>query len=159
MASVTANIAKGRTVEFYHRVNSNDPANSALIMGVLVAGGASLADLQDADTLAAVLALSTEAAVAGYGRKTLTDVDLSNWAPDDTSNRVLLFLPQQTFNPNTGETWNIVFVAYDSDTTAGTDTDIIPITFHEMRIEGTTVPTVTGSPIVVNFSNGWVQEI
>lgn len=160
MASITANVAKGRAVEFYDRVNANDPANSALIMGVLVEGGDSLATLQDYDTIAAVLAgPSTEAAVAGYARKTLTDTNLSNWSPSDTLDRVLLTLPQQTFNPDTGETWDILFVAYDSDTTAGTDANLIPITFHEMRISGTAIPTITGSPVVVNFSGGWVQAL
>lgn len=36
MASFTFNIAKGRTVELYNRVESNDPANSLLRAG---AGG------------------------------------------------------------------------------------------------------------------------
>lgn len=159
MAGVVANIAKGREVEFYERVNSNDPANAALIMGILVAGGDPLSTLQDYDTIAAVLAgPSTEAAVSGYARKTLTDADLGAWTPDDDLNKVLLTLPLQTFNGDTGETWDIVWVAYDSDTTSGTDSNLIPITFSEMRIEGTAIPTVTGDPIVVDFSAAWVQN-
>lgn len=157
MAGVTANIAKGREVEFYERVNSNDPANSALIMGILVAGGDTLQTLQDYDTIAAMLAgPSTEAAVTGYGRKTLTDADLGTWTPDDTLDRVLLSLPLQTWSPNTGETWDIVWVAYDPDTTGGTDSDLIPITYSEMRENGTAMPTITGGSIVVDFSGGWV---
>lgn len=157
MAGVTANIAKGREVEFYERVNSNDPANSALIMGILVTGGDTLQTLQDYDTIAAMLAgPSTEAAVTGYGRKTLTDADLGTWTPDDTLDRVLLFLPLQTWSPNTGETWDIVWVAYDPDTTGGTDSDLIPITYSEMRENGTAMPTITGGSIVVDFSGGWV---
>jgi len=35
MAAVQANISKGREVEYYERVRTNDPANSALIMYVL----------------------------------------------------------------------------------------------------------------------------
>jgi hypothetical protein len=160
MTSIVANISKGREVEFYERVNSNDPANSALIMGVLIAGGDTLETLADYDTLSAVLAgPSTEAAVAGYARKTLTDADLAAWTPDDTSNRVYLTLPLQTFSPNTGETWDIGFVAYDSDTTGGTDVNIVPITFHELRIDGTAIPTVTGSNIVIDLSGGWVVAV
>lgn len=156
MASLTANIAKGREVEFYNRVLTNDPANSALIMGILVAGGDSLATLQDYDTISAMLAgASTEAAVAGYGRKTLTNADLTAWAPDDSFNRTLLTLPLQTFSPNTGETWDIVWVAYDNDTTGGTDANLIPISYHEMRENGTAMPTITGGNIVVDFSSGW----
>lgn len=160
MASITANIAKGRAAELYERVNTNDPANSALIIGVLVAGGDTLATLQDYDTIAAMLAgPSTEAAVAGYARKVLTDVDLAAWTPDDTNNRVLLGLPLQTWSPNTGETWDIAFVAYDNDTTAGTDANLVPITYHEMREGGTAMPTITGGSIVLDLSFGWVQEV
>lgn len=157
MASVVANIAKGREVEFYERVNSNDPANSALIMGILVAGGDTLGALQDYDTISAMLAgPSTEAAITGYARKTLTDADLAAWTPDDSLNRILLPLPLQTFSPNTGETWDIAWVAYDNDTTGGTDANLVPISYHELRIDGTAIPTFTGSNIVVDLSGGWV---
>lgn len=160
MASITANISKGRAVEFYENVNSNNPANSALIIGVLVAGGDSLGTLQDYDTIAAMLAgPSTEAAATGYARKTLTDADLASWSPDDSLNRVLLTLPLQTWSPNTGETWDIAFVAYDNDTTGGTDANLIPITYHEMREEGTAMPTITGSSIVLDLSAGWTLSI
>ena len=32
MANIVFNIAKGRVVEFYNRVENNDPTNSALIL-------------------------------------------------------------------------------------------------------------------------------
>lgn len=157
MAGVVANIAKGREVELYERVNSSDPTNAALVMGILVVGGDALTDLQDYDTISAMLAgPSTEAAATGYARKVLTDADLSAWTPDDTLNRVLLTLPLQTFSPDTGETWDIVWVAYDPDSTGGTDADLIPISYNEMRIDGTAIPTLTGSNIIVDFSGGWV---
>lgn len=157
MASIVANIAKGREVELYNRVLTNDPTNSALVVGILVAGGDSLSDLQDYDTIAAMLAgPSTEAAVAGYARQVLDNTDLFAWAPDDTLNRTDLFLPTLTFSPDTGETWDTAFVAYDNDTTGGTDANLIPISYHEIRIEGTAVPTVTGSDIIVDFSFGWI---
>lgn len=160
MASITANISKGRAVEFYENVNSNNPANSALIIGVLVTGGDTLLTLQDYDTVAAMLAgPSTEAAATGYARKTLTDADLASWSPDDTNNRILLTLPLQTWTPNTGETWDIAFVAYDNDTTGGTDANLIPITYHEMRENGTAMPTITGSSIVLDLSAGWTLSV
>jgi hypothetical protein len=159
MASVVANISKGREVEFYNRVNTNDPANSALIMLVLASGGDDLATLQDYDTVAAVLAgPSAEVTNAGYSRKTLTDVDLSSWAPDDTLNRVLLTLPTQTFATiSAGNEWDIVVIAWDSDTTGGTDTDLVPITFSELRIDGFPI-TPNGDDILVSFASGWVQS-
>ena len=56
MAAVQANVSKGREVELYNRVDSNDPTNSALIMAVIASGGDSLATLQDYDTFTAVFA-------------------------------------------------------------------------------------------------------
>lgn len=161
-ASITFNISKGREVEFYNRVDSNDPTNSALIMLVLATGGDSLSILQDYDTVSTLLAgPSNEVTNTGYARKTLTDADLSAFSPDDTNNRILLTLPLQTFGtPNiaAGNVWDIVVVAYDPDTTGGTDTTLVPITAAELRIEGTAIPGV-GQPIVVDYSGGWALAV
>lgn len=159
MSSIRANISLGRAVEFYERVRTNDPTNSALIMGVFVSGGDPLSTLADYDTIAAALAgPSTEAAVTGYARKTMTNLDLSAWTPDDSLNRILLTLPTQAWSPDTGETWDIGWVAYDNDTTGGTDANLVPISYHELRIDGTPIPTLTGSNIVVDFSSAWILE-
>ena len=157
--AITFNIAKGREVEFYERVNTNDPANSALIMMLLRTGGASLTTLQDADTFTAVLALSTELSVAGYARKTLTDADLAAWAPDDSTNSTSLVLPLQTFTLTaTGQTIDMVVVGYDNDTTGGTDANIVPVTAAETRIDGTAIPTLVGD-VIVDYSNLWVTAV
>jgi hypothetical protein len=157
MAAVQANISKGREVEFYNRVFTNDPANSALIMYVLASGGASLASLQDVDTVAAALVLSPEVTNVGYARKTLTNADLSAWTPDDTNNWVLLTLPLQTFATiSAGNTWDIVGVAYDSDTASGTDAAVVPITFAEVRYQGTAISPPGGGNVVIDYSSGWV---
>ena len=158
MAAIQANISKGREVEFYERVNSNDPANSALIMYVLASGGDSLATLADYDTVAAVLAgPSAEVTNTNYARKTLTDADLAAWTPDDTNNWVLLTLPLPTFtNIGSGDTWDIVGIAYDSDTTGGTDANIVPITFAEVRYQGTAISPPGGGNVVIDYSSGWV---
>ena len=77
MTDQVFNIAKGRTVEYYNRVESNDPTASALIV-VLLKVVQSDALLQDHEDLGALLAAAnTEAAFTGYGRKTLTDVELA----------------------------------------------------------------------------------
>jgi hypothetical protein len=160
MASVVANIAKGRDVELYNRVNANDPANSALIILVLASGGDDLATLQDYDTVAAVLAgPSAEVTNVGYARKTLTDVDLAAWAPDDTLNRTILTLPLQTFvAPAIGDVWDIAVVAYDPDTTGGTDADLIPITFNEIREDGLPITPDGVGNVLISFANGWTQN-
>jgi hypothetical protein len=158
MASIQFNISKGREVEFYNRVDNNDPANSALIMLVLEAGSVSgINGLTDFDTVAAITAGGyTEVNNANYARKTLTDADLSAWTPDDTNNRVLLTLPIQSFlNIGAGDTWDIVVVAYDSDTTGGTDANLVPITAGELRENGTAL-VPNSSTVVIDFSSVWI---
>ena len=152
------NISKGREVEFYNRVDSNDPANSALILMVLETGSVDgLAGLVDFDTFAAILAGGyTEVGNTGYSRKTLTDANLSAWTPDDTNNRVLLTLPLQTFTTiSAGDSWDIGVWGYDSDTTGGTDANIVPITASELRFNGSAI-VPAGDNILVDFSNGWI---
>jgi len=159
MAAVTANIAKGREVEFYERVLTNDPANSALIMALIRTGGASLGTLQDTDTFTALFALCTEVSVAGYARKTLTNADLAAWAPNDTTNSTSLVLPLQTFSLTaTGQTIAMVVVGYDNDTTGGTDANIVPVTIADTLVDGTTIPTFVGD-VIVDYSNLWVTAV
>lgn len=60
MANICFNIAKGRVKEFYNRVESNDPTNSALILVPIETSGLeSDATLIDKDDLAAVLSGTT----------------------------------------------------------------------------------------------------
>lgn len=161
MASVQFNISKGREVELYGRVDGNDPTNSALIMMVLATGSADgVNGLIDFATFAAILAGGyTEVTNAGYSRKTLTDASLSPYTVDNTNNRILLTLPLQTFSTiSAGNTWDIVVVGYDPDTTSGTDTTVVPITGGELRESGTAL-VPAGADIVVDFSSGWVVAV
>lgn len=158
MASVQFNISKGREVEFYNNVENNLFANSALIMMVLASGSANgVNGLIDFDTFAAILAGGyTEVTNTNYARKTLTDADLSAWTPDDTNNRVLLTLPLQTFtNIAAGDVWDLVVVGYDSDTTGGTDANIVPITGGEIRENGTAIVPAS-SNVIIDFSSVWI---
>lgn len=127
MANIVFNVAKGRVVEFYNRVKGNDPANSALIL-VPLSTAAADATLLDQATLAAVLAGgSTEQAT--MGRKTLTDAELAAFpSPDTTNDRYDVSLPTVTWTGATGSAVVKILVAYDSDTTGGTDANIIPLT-------------------------------
>lgn len=159
MSDVAFNIAKGREVEFYNRVKSNDPTNSALIMMVLATGSVGgINGLVDFDTFSAITSGGyTEVANTGYARKSLTDAALSAWAPDDTNNRVLLTLPLQTFTTITaGDNWDIVVVGYDNDTTGGTDANIVPISASELRVNGTAM-VPAGDNLVIDYSSGWAM--
>lgn len=55
MADFVFNIAKGRVVEYYNRVKSNDPTNSALVLVAIDANGDTDATMKDRDDLAALL--------------------------------------------------------------------------------------------------------
>lgn len=136
MANFVFNIALGRVAELYNRVDTNDPANSALII-VVINTSATDATLKDLDTLAAIEADANTAEVtnSGYSRKTLTDADIVAFAPDDANDRVDLDIPDQTWTAvAAGTAWTDLLVCYDSDTTGGTDSNIVPLTCHDFSV-------------------------
>lgn len=132
MANIVFNIAKGRVVEYYNRVKSNDPANSALIIVPLETSGLeSDATLIDKDDLAALIAGATNEQTT-MGRKTLTDADLASLpAPDDSNDRYDISLPTVTWSAASGNAISKLVVCYDGDTTGGTDSNIIPLTMFD----------------------------
>lgn len=138
MADIVFNVAKGKVNEYVNRVDSNDPANSALIVVLLKVVEAD-ATLKDYDTLAAILAGSnTEANFTNYARKTLTDSNVSAPSPDDVNDREQASLGGDLVYSSAGGATNNslvkLLVCYDSDTTAGTDSNIIPLTAHDVTI-------------------------
>ena len=145
MANFVFNIAKGRVAEFFNRVDSNDPANSAIIL-VPCSASDTEANAQDADTLTAALATAiNEQSSGGWSRKTLTDADLSAIAVDDTNNRMPATLPQVTWTgPTVGNDTTGLLVCYDSDTTGGTDANIIPLVHCDF------VVTADGNDVILN---------
>jgi hypothetical protein len=149
MANFIFNIALGRVVELYNRVDQNDPVNSALIIVILATAGIeSDATLKDKDDLAAVVSGATnEVTNSGYARKVLTDADLVAFAPDDANDRVDLDIPDQTWTGvAAGDGWNDLLVCYDSDTTGGADSAIVPLTLHDF------VVTPDGSDITAQIA-------
>lgn len=151
MSDVVFNIAKGRGVEWYNRVKSNDPAASALVVVALQATGLEAdAVLIDYDDLGALLAAANdEATNSGYARKVLTDADLAALpAPDDTNDRYEVAIPNQTWTAvaATGGAWGKLLICYDADTAAGTDANIIPIVALDFTV------TPDGNDIVTNFT-------
>lgn len=147
MANIVFNIAKGRVAELYNRVKSNDPANSALILVPIETSGLeSDATLIDVDTLSALLAGTTNEQTT-MGRKTLTDADLAAFpAPDDANDRMDLSLPTVTWTGATGNAISKIAVCYDSDTTTGDNTNIIPLTMFDFAVtpSGADVQMTTG---------------
>jgi len=132
MANVVFNIAKGRVIELYARVKSNDPANSALILVPIETSGLEAdATLIDVDTLTALIAGTTNEQTT-MGRKTLTDAELAALpAPTDASDYYEISLPTVTWTAASGNAISKIAVCYDNDTTAGTDANIIPLTMFD----------------------------
>jgi len=152
MGDFVFNIAKGRVVEYYNRVEASDPTNAALIVVLLATTGLEAdATLKDMDSLAAVVAGATnESTNTGYARKVLTDSDLAALpAPDDTNDRYDVDIPDQTWtgvaNDGTGAISKLL-ICYDPDTTGGADSAIIPLTCHDFAV------TPDGSDIVAQIA-------
>ena len=135
MANIVFNIAKGRVVEYYNRVVSNDPTNSAIILvPIETTGLESDATLIDKDDLAAVLSGATNEQTT-MGRKTITDASSPALAalpaPVDGSDTYDVNLPTITWTAAAGNAISKILVCYDSDTTGGTDANIIPLTMFD----------------------------
>jgi hypothetical protein len=147
MADGVFNIAKGRVVEYYNRVKSNDPSTSGFIMLLLTVNEAD-DTLDNYDTLSALLAGSnTEAAHANYVRKTLTDAEIDALpAPDDTNNRRDLDLPDLTWTAlGAGSATTKAILVYAPDT-AGADSTLIPVTHYDFAV------TPDGSDVTLQFN-------
>lgn len=136
MAEFVFNIAKGRVVELYNRVDLNDPANAVLVITVWNATATDAAMI-DADDHAALEAVTnvTEVNNTNYARRILTDTDLVAFAPDDVNDRVDLDIPDQTWTAvAAGSDWTDLTISYDSDSTLGTDANIVPCTLHDFVV-------------------------
>ena len=160
MANGVFNIARGKAAEYHARVDGNDPANSALIIVVLAEAGLESDDLlRDYDTLSALLAgASNEVTNTNYARKVLADADISAGTVDDTNDRVTLTYATQTWTSvAAGDAWRKLIVCYDSDTTAGTDANIVPVTFHDMLISGAAI-VPSGANILWNPGDGYYRS-
>lgn len=147
MADFVFNIAKGRIVEYYNRIDSNDPANSAFIIVPVDVAAVTDATIKDFDTLAAITGGGvTERSATGWNRKTLTDADLSAMSPDDTNDRFDLDFADQTWTAVTAGAVTDLILCYDSDTTGGTDANIIPLIQFDFAI------TPDGSDVVAQVN-------
>lgn len=154
MADLVTNIAKGRVAELYNRVDVGDPSNARLKVVVFnVSGGASAQDaaIRDADTLAAIEAITgvSEVTNTGYARKTITASDLTAISPDDTNDRMDLDIPDQTWSAvGAGDAWmKLVIVYFPDGVTPGADSTGIPLTAHDFSVtpDGSDITAVINS--------------
>jgi len=136
MANQIFNRGLGRGTEWAERVNANDPTNSALIIDVLATSGIETdAVLKDKDDFAAIVSGTTNFVTQASIRKTLSDAGGITITYDDTNDRVDVDIPDQTWTAvAAGDGWNDVVIGYDSDTTAGTDSNILPHSMHDFVV-------------------------
>lgn len=159
MAGFSFNVALGREVELHNRVNDSDPANAVFVLLVLAASGLEVdATLKDYDTLSALLAsTNNEATNAGYARIILSDTGIAAYTVNDTDDLIMLPLADQTFVAIVaGDSWRKALLCYDSDSTAGTDANIIPVKAFDVIDPETGAAVIpTGDNIVFGFPNGY----
>lgn len=139
MADFVFNRSKGRVTEFAERVNANDPTNSVFLVALVASSGVeSDATLLDKDDFAALVSGATNFATnTGSTRKSLDQTGGITVTYDDTNDRVDVDIPDQTWtavaNDGTGAISDIV-TGYDSDSTGGTDANVLPMTFHDFSV-------------------------
>ena len=150
MANIVFNIAKGEVNAYTKRVVNNDPANSALVVVLLKTAEAD-GILQDYNTLGNILAgANTEANFTNYSRKTLTNTELSLPTVDDSGNQQFSDAPDLTYVSAGGAVNNAIvkmLICYDSDTTSGTDANLVPLVAIDWVI------TTDGNDLVAVFGS------
>lgn len=137
MANFVFNRAAGRVTEWAERINANDPTNSVFVIAVLATTGIETdAVLRDLDDLTALVAGTTDYVTnTGYARKVLDQTGGITITYDDTNDRVDVDTPDQVWTAvAAGSGWNDVVFGYDSDSTAGTDANILPATQHDFVV-------------------------
>lgn len=136
MATLVLNIALGRVAELYNRVDSSDPTNAVLVVVAIDANGDTDGAMRDRETLGALLGgTANEVTNSGYARKVLSDSDIVAFAADHTNDRVDLDIPDQTWTGvAAGTAWTDLLICYDSDSTGGADTAIVPMTLHDFAV-------------------------
>jgi len=127
MANFAYNISKGE-IKNYCRLAA---ANDALILVPLETSGIQAdASLMVYTTLSALLAASNNEQTT-IGRKTITSVTIT---VDNVNNRTDVDFADPVWASATGNNISDLVVCYDPDTTAGTDTTVIPLTHHDFSI-------------------------
>jgi hypothetical protein len=145
VANWISNIAKGRFAYYATLPATND----ALIIVVLEAAGLEAdATLKDYDTLAALLAGTTNEQTT-MGRKTATGVTVT---VNDATDLVDVDMDDLTWTAASGNAVGALLVCYDPDTTAGTDADLIPLSKHDFTITPDGVNNVVATIGVNGFA-------
>jgi hypothetical protein len=140
MSSFVFNIAKG-SIAYYASLPAS--ADALIAIPIEASGVEADAVLIDYDTVSALLAAATNEQ-GTMGRKTLSSVTVT---VDDTNDRVALDCADITWTAATGNPISDILICYDPDTGTGTDTSLIPLSWHDFSA------TPDGSDIVATVSD------
>jgi hypothetical protein len=140
MADFIYNTAKGKFNEWAARVIANDPTNSVLLIE-MINTTATDATLKDLATFAAIEADANTAELtsggnANYARKTISDsVGSLTVTIDNTNDRTDVDIADQTWTAlGAGTAITDLVFGYDSDSTAGTDANVVPLSQHDFAV-------------------------
>lgn len=138
MADFIYNQAKGRFVGWADRILANDPANSVFVIE-MINTTATDATLKDLDTFALIESDANTAEATGnanYARKTISDsVGTLTVTVDDTNDRIDLDIVDQTWTAlGAGTAVTDLVFGYDSDSTGGADSAIVPLSQHDFAV-------------------------
>ena len=154
MASEICNISLGRMNEFAERTNDSDPTNAVFVLALIVDAAVTDNDYRDADTMSAFEAIvgATEVTDGSYARIILDDTDIAASTVDDTGDTRSFDIADQTWASLAGgDAITKLVVGYDSDSTAGTDANIVAVAHYDF------VVTSNGGDVVaqINASGLW----
>lgn len=137
MANQMINEGLGQIAGWARQVNNNEPTNSAILIIAWNAGAMTDGTVKDYNTVAEIEADANAAEVtnSGYARKTLDQAGGLTVTVDETNDRVDVDCPDQTWTAvAAGSAWTDLLFAFDRDTTAGTDSDIKPGSWHDFAV-------------------------
>lgn len=120
MADFTFNVALGKVAYYAGLPAAND---ALIVIPIETTGVESDATLKDYDDVATILAASNNEQTT-MGRKTITSATVT---VDDTNNCTDVDTADLVWAGATGNPISDLLVAYDPDTTTGTDSSLIPM--------------------------------
>lgn len=128
MANEVMNIVLGR---FVHWCTLPAAADALIVVPIETTGLEADGTLNNHDDLSVLLAASNNEQTT-MGRKTVSaSVTVTI---DDTNDWVDVDMPDQVWTGATGNAISKLLICYDGDTGAGTDSNILPMTYHDFVI-------------------------
>lgn len=150
MGNVVGNISKGKFAEYAARVNANDPTNAVFVFDLLATTGIEADSvLIDKDDFTALVSGATNYATGtGWVRKSIDQAGGITITTDDTNDRQDVDFADITWTAvaDAADDVSGLVSGYDSDSTGGTDTNIVLVSKHDYVIQP------DGSDVVAQIS-------